>query len=101
MVTGAENVCPPSVETAATCRLGSFLLSAFSVQNASTVPVLDTAICPVSRKPRAVLLATALTCVAGDQVRPSSSECAQYSLTLALPEQGLQNTGQNTEARPK
>src|SRR5216683_1644830 len=72
---------PPSVETAATGRLGTFLLSAFSVPNASTVPVLDTVICPVSRKPCAELLATALTCTAADQVRPSSSECATYSLT--------------------
>src|SRR6516162_10757843 len=95
IVTGAENVCPPSVETATTCRLGSFLLSAFSVQNASTVPALDTVICPVSRKPWAELLATALTCTADDHVRPSSSECARYSLTLPLPEQGLQNTAQN------
>src|SRR6516162_405066 len=96
IVIGAENVCPPSVETAATCRLGTCLLSAFSVQNASTVPVLDTVICPVSRKPWAELLATALTCTPADQVRPSSSECAIYSLTLPLPEHLLQNTAQNT-----
>src|SRR5262249_60190579 len=96
-----ENVCPPSVETAATCRLGSFLLSAFSVQNASTVPVLDTAICPVSRKPRAVLLATALTCVAGDQVRPSASGGATYSLTVALPEQGVPDAAPTTQNGPQ
>src|SRR5260370_262395 len=93
---GGENVCPPSVETATTCRLGTCLLSAFSVQNASTVPVLDTVICPVSRKPWAELLAAPLTCTAADQVRPSSSECAISSLTLPLPEQVLQNTAQNT-----
>src|SRR5215467_8922364 len=96
IVMGAENVCPPSVETATTCRLGSFLLSAFSVQNASTVPARNTVISPVSRKPWAELLAAALTCTAADQVRPSSSECAKYSLTLPLPAQELQNTAQNT-----
>src|SRR5260370_7516443 len=53
---GGETVCPPSVETATTCRLGTCLLSAFSVQNASTVPVLDTVICPGSRNPWPQLL---------------------------------------------
>ncbi len=100
-MTGAVNVCPPSVDTAATCRLGYFVLSAFSVQNTSTVPALETVICPVSRKPWAALLLAALTCTGADQVRPSSSECATYSLTLPLPAQVLQNNAQFTYTRPK
>src|SRR6266702_6495087 len=94
MVIGEVNVWPPSVEMATTCRLGSLVESAFSVQKASTVPLEETAICPVSRKPCAVLLLAALTCTALDHVRPSSSEWATKSLTLPLPEQVLQKSAQ-------
>ena len=85
---------PPSVETAATSKLGRLVESAFSVQNASTVPLRDTASWPVSRKPCAVLLFVSLTCTAFDQVRPSSSECETYSLTFPLPAHEKQNTAQ-------
>ena len=74
---GAENVLPPSFDTATTWRFGYFPFeSAFSVQKTSTVPSEATVIWPVSRKPCAALLLAALTWTAGAHVPPSSSECA-------------------------
>ncbi|SRR6266568_6324893 len=94
MTMGGVKVCPPSVDTATTWRLGSLVASAFSVQNASTVPLELTAISPVSRNPCGVLLLVALTCTAGDQVRASSSEWATKSLTFPFPAQALQKSAQ-------
>src|SRR5712691_911364 len=95
MTMGEVKVCPPSCDTATTCRLGNLVASAFSVQKASTVPPELTAISPVSRKPCGVLLLVALTCTAGDQVWASSSEWARKSLTFPFPAQLLQKRAQN------
>src|SRR5713101_4420021 len=98
---GAVKVSPPSFEVATTCKLGSLVESAFSVQKASTVPLEATAICPVSRKPWAKLLFAELIKTALDQVLASSSEWAAESLTLPLPAQVLQKTAQKRWTRPK
>src|SRR5437588_5491177 len=101
MVIGPVNVFPPSFETATTCRFGYFVESAFSVQNASTVPSPETASWPVSRNPCAKLLLPALICTAELKVWPSSSECATKSFTFPFPAHVLQYTAQKTYRRPK
>ena len=96
MVIGALNVCPPSFEVATTWTVAVWVVSSFSDQKASTVPLDATAICPVSRKPWPMLLLAPLTCTGLDQLNPPSLECATNSFTLPLPAQLAQKTAQKT-----